>query len=52
MIGYRDLFWRGDALYRDGSKTVLARVIPDGHYPAMWRARMAAYALAASERRT
>jgi hypothetical protein len=37
MIGYRNLFWRGDALYRDGSKAVLARVIPDEHYPAMWR---------------
>jgi hypothetical protein len=40
MFGYRDLFWRGDALYRDGSKAALAHVVPDERYPGMWRAKV------------
>jgi hypothetical protein len=40
MIGYRDLYWREDTLYRTGSKAILARIIPDERYPGMWRAQM------------
>jgi hypothetical protein len=37
MLGYADLFWKDNNLYRLGSKQVLLSIVPDDKYPNMYR---------------
>jgi hypothetical protein len=37
MLGYADLFWKDNNLYRLGSKRALLSIAPDAKYPDMWR---------------
>jgi hypothetical protein len=38
MLGYADLFWKDNNLYRLGSKQALLSIVPDAKYPdIMWR---------------
>jgi hypothetical protein len=37
MLGYADLFWKDNNLYRLGSKRALLGIVPDVKYPDMWR---------------
>ena len=38
-LGRISLTWKGDSVYRDGSKRALATIERDAAYPEMWRAR-------------
>jgi hypothetical protein len=45
VFGRRDLTWHRErdgtlVLCRTGLRTILARIVPDGVYPGMWRAKM------------
>jgi hypothetical protein len=45
VFGRRDLTWRRETdgtlvLCRTGSRTILARIVPDRVYPGMWRVKM------------
>jgi len=37
----RDLVWKGDALYRPGSRSPVLTIEQDAGYPTMWRVRLA-----------
>jgi hypothetical protein len=37
MLGYADLFWKDNNLYRLGSKRVMLSIVPDAKYPDIYR---------------
>ena len=40
FLGPNDLTWKGDKLYRNGSRRPLVGIEPDSKYPDMWRVRL------------
>jgi hypothetical protein len=41
VFARRELYWKGNRLFRWGSDAVLAEVVPNDRWSGMWRVRMA-----------